>query len=267
MQAMKRTTLDDILATARERLPGLLSRRSELERQAAEAPPPPAWGPAFARPDVALIAEVKRRSPSAGVIQADLDAAVHAGAYAAGGAAAISVLTDARYFGGSLADLENVRGAVSIPVLRKDFILDELQLLEARAAGASAVLLIVRALNATQLNALSRAARGMGLGTLVEVHTEAELETALGAEPTTIGVNSRDLATFKVDPVAALRLMAHVPPGTPAVAESGITGRDDVRRAAGAGADAVLVGTVLSQAADPAELVRTMVGVERRARG
>jgi indole-3-glycerol phosphate synthase len=266
-QGVTRTTLDQILAATRARLPELWPRRAELERRAAAKPPPASWRLAFARRDVALVAEVKRRSPSAGVIQADLDPRAHAVAYATGGAAAISVLTDGPFFGGSLADLESVAGAVPIPVLRKDFILDELQLVEARAAGAGAVLLIVRALDSVRLRALARAAHGLGLGTLVEVHTEAELGTALAAEPTTIGVNSRDLATFKVDPVAALRLIAHVPRETPAIAESGILNRDDVLRAAGAGADAVLVGTVLSQAADPSVLVRTLVGVERRGRG
>jgi indole-3-glycerol phosphate synthase len=263
---VSRTTLDQILASTRARLPDLQARRRDLERAAAAAPAAPSWAGAFARPDVALIAEVKRRSPSAGAIHEGLDPPVHADAYARGGAAAVSVLTDGPYFGGSLDDLEAVTRAVSIPVLRKDFILDELQLLEARAAGASAVLLIVRALEPRRLAVLARTAHGMGLGTLIEIHTDAELEVALGAEPTTIGVNSRDLATFTIDAVAALRLVAHVPHDVPVVAESGIAGRDDVLRAAAAGADAVLVGTVLSQAADPAGLVRTLVGVTRRRR-
>ncbi len=263
---MSRTTLDEILASTRASLPDLRARRPALERAAAGVAEPPSWAAALRRPDVALIAEVKRRSPSAGVIHASLDPPVHAAEYARGGAAAVSVLTDGPFFGGSLADLEAVTRAISIPVLRKDFILDELQLVEARAAGASAVLLIVRALERSRLRALAQAAHGMGLATLVEVHTDAELEIALGAEPTTIGVNSRDLATFKIDSVAALRLVAHVPHDIPVVAESGITSRDDIRRAATAGADAVLVGTVLSQAADPAALVETMVGVIRQSR-
>jgi indole-3-glycerol phosphate synthase len=264
---MSRTTLDEILASTRARLPALRARQQQVEQGAQRAPPGPSWAGAFARNDVAVVAEVKRRSPSAGVIQEHLDPLAHARAYEAGGAAAISVLTDGPFFGGSLADLEAVARAVRIPVLRKDFILDELQLLEARGAGASAVLLIVRALDVTQLRALARAAHGMGLGTLVEVHTDAELEIALGADPSAIGVNSRDLATFTVDPVAALRLIAHVPPGIPAVAESGITQRDDVIRAAGGGADAVLVGTALSRAADPAGAVRLLSGVARQVRG
>lgn len=263
---MSRTTLDQILETTRSRLPELHARRVALERAASGASDRPSWAAAFRRPDVALIAEVKRRSPSAGDIHPALDPPVHASAYAEGGAAAVSVLTDGPYFGGSLADLEAVAGAVSIPVLRKDFILDELQLLEARAAGASAVLLIVRALDPRRLRALARAAHAMGLGTLIEIHTDVELRIALEAEPTTIGVNSRDLATFQIDPVAALRLVAHVPRDVPVVAESGIAGREDILRAAAAGADAVLVGTVLSRAADPAALVSTMVGVTRQGR-
>lgn len=263
---MSSTTLDRILATTRSALLALKGRQRDIERRAAAAREPRSWRAAFARADVALIAEIKRRSPSAGVIQDELDPTIHAGAYAAGGAAAISVLTDTPFFGGSLADLETVAERVAIPVLRKDFILDELQLLEARGAGASAVLLIVRALDPRRLRDLSHAAHGMGLGTLVEVHTEAELETALAAGPATIGVNSRDLATFKVDPVGALRLIADVPPNIPAIAESGIASRDDVARAAAAGADAVLVGTFLSRAADPEALVRTLVGVTRRSR-
>ena len=264
---MAPTTLEQILTTTKGRLEGLRSRRAELERRAAAAPTPPSWAAALDRESVGVIAEVKRRSPSAGAIREDLDPVTHARAYAAGGAVAISVLTDEPYFGGSLHDLETVARAVTSPVLRKDFILDELQLLEARAAGASAVLLIVRALSSRRLQELAAAAHAMGLGTLVEVHTETELETALGATPTAIGVNSRDLATFTVDQVGALRLIAHVPAGVPAVAESGISRRDDVVRAAAAGADAILVGTAVARATDPAGAVRTLVGVARQRRG
>jgi len=264
---MAQTTLDQILATTRRRLAGLRGRRQELERQAQAAPAPPPFGPALDGAVLGVIAEVKRRSPSVGAIREDLDPVAHAQAYEAGGAVAISVLTDGPYFGGSVADLEAVARAVRRPVLRKDFILDELQLLEARAAGASAVLLIARALPSRRLRELAAAAHSMGLGTLVEVHTEAELEAAVAVAPTAMGVNSRDLATFTVDPVAALRLVAHVPAGIPAVAESGISRRDDVVRAAAAGADAVLVGTAVARAADPAGAVRSLVGVARRGRG
>lgn len=215
---------------------------------------------------VAVVAEIKRRSPSAGAIREGLDPVAQGRAYAAGGAGAISVLTDGPYFGGSLGDLTAVSRAVRCPVLRKDFILDEVQLLEARAAGADAVLLIVRALPAPDLTRLAARAREMGLATLVEVHTDAELEIALTVQPSAIGVNSRDLATFTLDAAAALRLVARVPAGIPAVAESGIATREDVLRAAGAGADAVLVGTALSRAADPEQAVRALTGVPRRER-
>jgi indole-3-glycerol phosphate synthase len=179
---------------------------------------------------------------------------------------AISVLTDELHFGGSLDDLARVSGTVALPVLRKDFILDELQLYEARAAGASAVLLIVRALTPKRLDTLARAARGQGLGVLVEVHSRGELEAALAAEPTAVGVNSRDLATFTLDIELAERLVAEVPAGVPAIAESGIATRAAVERMAAAGADLVLVGTAVARTADPAAAVRELVGVERKGR-
>ena len=208
-------------------------------------------------------AEVKRRSPSAGAIREDLDPVAHARAYTQGGAVAISVLTDELHFGGSLEDLARVASAVPVPVLRKDFILDELQLYEARAAGASAVLLIVRALSSDGLRALARAARDQRLGVLVEVHSAGELEQALGVDPTAVGVNSRDLATFTVDLAAAERLVALVPGAVPVIAESGIATRADVERMASAGADLVLVGTSVAGNADPEAAVRGLTGVRR----
>src|SRR5438309_2339216 len=155
---------------------------------------------------------------------------------------------------------------VSLPVLRKDFILDELQLSEARAAGASGVLLIVRALSADRLRALARAARDQSLGVLVEIHSEVELEQALAADPTAVGVNSRDLASFAVDLRAADRLLAQVPASLPAIAESGIETRDDVERMARAGADLVLVGTAVARMEDPEAAVRALCGVARKGR-
>jgi indole-3-glycerol phosphate synthase len=259
--------LAEIVSAARQRAAALSSRGAALERAAANAAVGPSFGAALAGRAVAVIAEIKRRSPSAGDIQPALDPARHAAAYAAGGAAAISVLTDPSYFGGSLEDLVQVVRATTVPVLRKDFIVHELQIVEARAAGASAVLLIARVLPPRELRILAARARGLGLGTLIEVHTAAEVEDALAAEPTAVGINSRDLATFTVDPVAALRLVAHVPAGTPAVAESGIVSRDDVVRAASAGADAVLVGTAVARAANPGGAVRALVGVAKRGRG
>ncbi|PYO43590.1 MAG: indole-3-glycerol phosphate synthase TrpC [Gemmatimonadetes bacterium] len=258
--------LDAILEATRERVAALRPRMRELERQAAEAPEPRPFERIVAARHVGVIAEVKRRSPSTGAIREDLDPVEHAQAYAQGGAVAISVLTDERHFGGSLADLARVASAVTVPVLRKDFILDELQLYEARAAGASAILLIARALTPARVRALSLAARSHGLGVVVEVHTEAELGAALAAEPTVVGVNSRDLATFAVDLAQAERLVGRVPADVPVVAESGITNRADVERMAAAGADLVLVGTSVARTAAPAAAVRALVGVARHGR-
>lgn len=256
-------SLGEIVAASRRRVERLRPHLADLERRAAAAPPPPAFVPRLGGDEVRIIGEVKRRSPSAGAIRVDLDPVAHASGYVAGGAAAISVLTDELFFGGSLEDLARVARAVSVPVLRKDFIVDELQLLEARAAGASAVLLIVRVLGRERLAALARAARGCGLATLVEAHAERELDDALAVEPAAVGVNSRDLATYVVHMDAAARLVARVPRGTPVVAESGVERRDDVERFAAAGADAVLVGTAVARGADPAAAVRALVGVPR----
>jgi indole-3-glycerol phosphate synthase len=191
----------------------------------------------------------------------------HARACAHGGAVAISVLTDEAHFGGSLEDLSRVASAVALPVLRKDFIIDELQILEARAAGASAVLLIVRVLTPDRLKALAAAAASQELGTLVEVHTAAELEAALAVRPTAVGVNARDLTTFTVDLRGAENVVARVPAEIPVVAESGIEGRGDVERLAAAGADFVLVGTSLARRSDPETAVRALTGVGRIRRG
>jgi indole-3-glycerol phosphate synthase len=264
---MPETRLDAILTATRDRVAGLRAQARELERRAAAAPAPRPFASALAGRHVGVIAEVKRRSPSAGTIREDLDPVAHAQAYTSGGAVAISVLTDELHFGGSLDDLTRVASAVSVPVLRKDFILDELQLYEARAAGASAVLLIVRALTPEGLRALRRAARDQGLGVLVEVHSASELDLALGVEPTAVGVNSRDLATFAVDLGHAERLVALVPGGVPVIAESGIATRADVERMAAAGADLVLVGTSVARTANPGEAVRALTGVVRHRRG
>lgn len=256
-------TLTSLLAAARERVRALRPRRAELERAARAAPAPPAWTAALAGPDVAIIAEVKRRSPSAGAIALHLDPADWARRYVAGGARAVSVLTDERHFGGSLDDLRDVRGAVAVPVLRKDFVLDPLQLLETRAAGASAVLLIVRALEPGALAELSTAARELGLARLIEVHDAGELEVAVPLAPEAIGVNARDLDTFAVSLEGVAPVLAAVPAGIAAVAESGIAVRGDVERVAAWGADAILVGTALAGASDPAAAVRRLAGVAR----
>ena len=260
------TTLTRILETTRAALPALRARAGELERAAARAPAPPSFGAALLCERVALVAEVKRRSPSAGSIRADLDPAEHAERFARHGAAAVSVLTDGPFFGGSIADLEAVVARVRVPVLRKDFILEETQILEARAAGAAAVLLIVRALSEARLRVLLGFAAAAGLDALVEVHTAAELESALAADARIVGVNSRDLDTFRIDVDAAWTLLGSVPFDRVAIAESGMASVADVERAAAAGADAVLVGTALSAAADPAAQVAALAGVRRRGR-
>jgi indole-3-glycerol phosphate synthase len=259
-------SLDQILASTRRGLPSLREQRGALEREAGSRPRPPSLSRALRRERVAVVAEVKRRSPSAGVIRDDLDPRERAVLYARHGASAISVLTDQPHFGGSIEDLRAAVSRVEVPVLRKDFILDELQVIEARAAGAAAVLLIVRALPPARLEALLACARDAGLEALVEVHTAAELDRALGAGAECVGVNSRDLDTFRIDVAGAWALIADVPADRVAVAESGMHGPEDVERAAAAGADAVLVGTALSAAPDPGGLLRQLSEVGRRGR-
>jgi indole-3-glycerol phosphate synthase len=211
-----------------------------------------------------VIAEVKRRSPSGGDINLGLDAADQAAAYAMGGAAAISVLTEPDRFNGRAEDLSAVRSRVQIPALRKDFLVDPLQLIEAKALGASAVLLIVRAVDPVCMGELIDAARALGLELLVEAHTDGELERAVTSGLRVIGVNNRDLETLRVDPTLAHRLIPTLPPEVIAIAESGITTRADVEAAAAVGADAVLVGTALSAAAEPTAAVRALSTVSRR---
>jgi indole-3-glycerol phosphate synthase len=265
-------TLDQILSSTRLGLEQLRARRTGLATAAAEAPVPVSFARALRRERVAVIAEVKRRSPSAGSLREDLDPAERAALYARHGAAAVSVLTDAPYFGGSIDDLGRAARAIrqkrglAVPLLRKDFILDELQITEARAAGASAVLLIVRALDEERLCTLLAAAGEQGLDALVEVHTEPELDRALAAGAKVIGVNSRDLDTFRIDVEDAWQLLSRVPADRIAVAESGMASRPEVERAAGAGADAVLIGSALSTAAHPAALLQSLQEVSRRAR-
>lgn len=257
------TTLDQILATTRAGLPALRARREEIERLAVASAGRPQFLGGWDRDRMALIAEVKRRSPSQGSIREDLDPVAHAAAYAAAGASAISVLTDNPFFAGSLGDLEAVAARVRTPLLRKDFILDELQVAEARVAGASAVLLIVRALPLARLADLARAARDWGLATLVEVHDARELDIALESDAAIIGVNSRNLDTFEIDVAGALALISRIPGDRIAVAESGMASEADVRRAVDAGADAVLIGTALSAAADPSALARAVASMRR----
>ena len=260
-------SLEEILSSTRLGLPALQGRRAALERDIQGTwVTRPSFRAALVRPSVAVIAEVKRRSPSAGSIREDLDPGQRSALYAANGAAAVSVLTDGPHFGGSVHDLRAAAERCALPVLRKDFILDEVQILEARAAGASAVLLIVRVLGPSRLESLLRYASQLGLDALVEVHTAAELSAALAGNADIIGVNSRDLDTFKIDVESAWKLLGQIPNDRIAVAESGILGRSDVVRVAGAGADAVLIGTALSASESPEQLLRELSSVERRGR-
>lgn len=262
----KADILTQILAETRAGLPALRLRRDTFEAALAERPAPPSFVEALRDDRVALIAEIKRRSPSAGVINATLDPVRLAEQYARGGARAVSVLTEATHFGGRVADLEAVAGAVHLPRLRKDFIVDEIQLLEAAAAGASAVLLIVRALGEDALARLLEQAGRLGLGALVEAHDRAELTVALGVGARVVGINARNLDDFRIDVAASLELIATIPADRVAVAESGMTDRAAVERAAEAGADAVLIGGALAGAADPAARTRDLASVPRRER-
>lgn len=259
--------LAELVGNARRRVALARPQRRELERTAAAASPAPDFGAALAAPGgVAVIGEIKRRSPSAGAIRAPGEVGGLASSLAAGGASALSVLTEETHFGGSLDDLSRVASAVSVPVLRKDFILDPIQLYEARARGAAAVLLIVRILAAGPLAELLALARDLGLSALVEVHGETELAAALEAGATIVGVNARDLDSLAVDLSLVARLLPAVPERCVAVAESGLVSRADVERAAARGADAVLVGTAISGAGDPASALRALLGVARRPR-
>ncbi len=252
-------TLGAILETTRRRLAAApAGRTAGLERAARDAPRPPSMAAALRGGAVAIVAEVKRRSPSKGTINAGISAGRQAAAYAAGGARAISVLTEPDHFGGSAEDLRAVRTAVSIPLLKKDFHIDTVQLLEARALGASAVLLIARALPPADLLRLAAEAHALGLEVLAEVRDERELDTAIRSEAALIGVNNRDLETLAIDPGTCARLLPLLPRGVVAVAESGVSGVGDVERMAAAGADAVLVGSSVSAAADPAAAVRAL---------
>ena len=257
------SVLDDIVAGVRVDLERRRTQLSEADLRAAlaDAPAPRDPMPHFRGAGSSVIAEVKRRSPSKGDLADIPDPAALAQHYAAGGAAAISVLTEERRFGGSLDDLRAVRAAVDVPLLRKDFTVEPYQVLEARAAGADLVLLIVAALGDDDLRRLHDLARELGLAVLVEVHDEAETERAvtLGAE--LIGVNARNLKTLAVDPATFGRLAPWVPEDRVLVAESGITGVDDVARFVGEGARAVLVGEALVRDGDPTAAVRAMTGV------
>lgn len=235
----------------------------ELEAQLAHAPAPTDPLPAFRAPGLSVIAEVKRKSPSKGALAEIADPAELAADYEAGGAAAISVLTEQRRFAGSLADLDAVRARVAIPVLRKEFIVTEYQLVEARVHGADLALLIVASLDDDQLRRLHDRAVELGLTPLVEVHDEAEIERAVAVGARLVGVNNRNLKTLAVDPATFARLAPLVPEGVCRVNESGITGPADVAASRAAGADVVLVGEALVTGDDPAAAVQAMIDAGR----
>ncbi len=256
--------LETIVRTKREEVTRLRERAGVVEAALEGAPPVRPFREALAAgPSVALIAECKRRSPGAGPIRPDLDPVDLAAAYRRAGASALSVLTDERHFGGSLEDLRAVRAAVPLPVLRKDFVLDPLQVREARAAGADAILLIVRILDDASLRLLHDEATAHGMDVLVEVHDRAELERAIALGADLIGINNRDLSTFETRLDTTLALAASVPPDTLLVSESGIRTAGDVRRLAAAGAGAILVGESLLRAPDPEAAARALADVPR----
>ena len=209
---------------------------------------------------ISLIAEMKRASPSRGPIRPEASVTDVVSAYERAGARAVSVLTEPNWFGGSLDDLAEARGACELPLLRKDFVVDEYQLLEARVAGADAVLLIVAALDPERLAALIATASELGMDSLVEVHDADEVATAVDAGAEVIGINNRDLHSLEVDLDTSFRLLADVPAGTVVVAESGISEADDVERLERAGVDAILVGEALMLADDPVRAVRELLG-------
>ncbi len=255
--------LDRIVRTKRREVRALRSARAELARAARSAPPPRDFRAALREPsgEVAIIAEVKRRSPGAGSIREDLDPSGLAADYAGSGASAISVLTDRTYFGGGLDDLRRVRARMRRPVLRKDFLVDPVQLAESRAAGADAVLLIVRILEDPLLAELLSGAREFGMDALVEVHDAAELERALAAGAEVVGINNRDLSTFRSSVAVTLELVRRIPPEVVVISESGLATREDLATVGAAGADAVLMGEALLRSPRPGDAVAALTGV------
>ena len=264
MSAPPATVLQRILSETRTELLRRIDEvpRAELERHAADSPVPArSLRAALSGPAVGVIAEFKRRSPSAGALADSPDLHEVLAAYVSGGAAAASILTEGPNFAGSLEDLRAARAACELPLLRKDFVVDDYQLMEARAAGADAVLLIVAALSGSELETLHARALSLGLEVLVEVHDESELESALAAGAQLVGINNRDLRDFTVDTGRTERLMSHVPGSVTAVSESGISDAGQVASLAAHGVRGVLVGEALMRAADPTAALRALVAV------
>lgn len=261
MHPQRGTALDGILDGVRADLVAREAARplAEVKALAAAARPPRDAIAALRAPGVGVIAEVKRASPSRGTMAEIADPALLAGAYEAGGACAVSVLTETRRFGGTLADLAAVRAAVDVPLLRKDFVISPYQIFEARAYGADLVLLIVAALDQPRLCGLLDRVESLGMTALVEVHDEAELMRALDAGAKVVGVNARNLTTLEVDTSTFARLAPELPDSVVRVAESGVTGPRDVLHYAAQGANAVLVGEALVTRGDPRQAVVDLV--------
>jgi indole-3-glycerol phosphate synthase len=236
--------------------------QAQLEQELAGRGDDRPFAEALARPGLSLIAEHKRRSPSAGTLRDGLSVTEVVEAYERGGAAAISILTERHHFGGSLEDLREARAASGLPILRKDFVVDSYQLYESAAAGADAVLLIVAVLAPDDLDRLHREARSLDLDVLVEVHSEEELETALEVDAEVIGINNRDLADFSVDVDRTFELLSDVPAGKIVVSESGFQAREQLEDLDRVGVDAVLVGESLMRAEDIEAACRGLVGPE-----
>jgi indole-3-glycerol phosphate synthase len=259
--------LASIVETKRKELAVLSGRLAELEASLEHAPRPRGFATALADPaHVSLIAECKRRSPGAGSIRPGLDPVRLTRSYEDAGAAALSVLTDRDYFGGSNADLMAIRSATEIPVLRKDFTLDPLHVLEARSIGADAILLIVRILDDSTLRVLYDEATALGMDVLVETHDAGEMERALALGARVLGINNRDLSNFTTDLGTTLRLLAQLPDDVIVVSESGIRNKEDVERLAAGGVDAILVGEALLSAEAPAAMAGQLCGLPRGSR-
>ncbi len=255
-----RTYLDSILAFHRERARADTRALSELLREALECSPVRGFRFALEQSKhLAVIAEIKRRSPSKGDLNADLDAGDVARQYEHGGATCLSVLTEAPHFGGSVADLQTARSACTLPVLRKDFTVDVRDVCDARIMGADCVLLIAAALNESEMRDCLQVAGHVGIDALVEVHDEVELERAIRCGANLVGVNQRDLVTFEVDHERAVRMGSVIPQSVISVAESGVRGRDDAKSLRAAGYNAVLVGEHLVTAPDPAAALRDLL--------
>lgn len=257
-----RTILDDI--TDNKRLEVAASKEAvplgALMRKLPEAPPVRDFFKAL-KPEgnLRIIAEIKHASPSKGVLREDFDPVMIARSYSGGGAHALSVLTDEKYFGGSLSYLRDIRGEVGIPLLRKDFIVEEYQVYEARLYGADALLLIVSSLEKSLLEDLLGLTHSLGMNAIVEVHDEEELETALGAGSRIVGINNRDLKTFEVDLSVSLDLSKMVPPDRVVIAESGIRGPDDIKTLRQSGVHVFLIGETFMKAPSPGEMLKDLI--------